>query len=46
MIGIGKIEDIFAGRGLTQTVHTANNLEGIEKTIDFMKTNSRINLQI
>ncbi len=41
VIGIGKIEDIFAGRGLTQTVHTANNLEGIEKTIDFMKTNSR-----
>ncbi|MDI6871605.1 MAG: phosphopentomutase [Bacillota bacterium] len=30
--GIGKIEDIFAGRGLTQAIHTRNNQEGMEET--------------
>ncbi|MGE5553180.1 MAG: phosphopentomutase [Betaproteobacteria bacterium] len=30
--GIGKIEDIFAGRGLTTAIHTANNREGMEAT--------------
>lgn len=34
--GVGKIEDIFAGRGLTRTVHTEDNQDGIEKTIEFM----------
>lgn len=33
VIGIGKIEDIFAGRGLTQARHTEDNLDGIQKTI-------------
>jgi phosphopentomutase len=27
--GIGKIHDIFAGRGLDRSIHTANNSEGI-----------------
>lgn len=36
VIGIGKIEDIFAGRGLTKSVHTANNAEGVEATLDWM----------
>lgn len=30
--GIGKIEDIFAGRGVTAARHTANNREGMEET--------------
>ncbi|MEO6325728.1 MAG: phosphopentomutase [Thermoanaerobaculia bacterium] len=30
---LGKIEDIFAGRGMTSAVHTESNHDGIEKTI-------------
>jgi phosphopentomutase len=33
VIGIGKIEDIFAGQGLTEAIHTQNNFEGMEITI-------------
>ena len=29
VIGVGKIEDIFASRGLTRSIHTASNREGI-----------------
>lgn len=35
--GIGKIEDIFNGRGLTRSVHTKDNLDGILKTIEAVK---------
>lgn len=35
--GVGKIEDIFAGRGLTRAVHTEDNRDGIEKTIALME---------
>ena len=30
---LGKIEDIFAGRGMTSAVHTESNNDGIEKTV-------------
>ncbi len=30
---VGKIEDIFAGQGITQAVHTANNMDGVDKTL-------------
>ncbi len=30
VMGIGKIEDIFAGKGLTRAVHIKNNSHGIE----------------
>jgi phosphopentomutase len=33
---VGKIEDIFAGQGITESVHTANNDEGVTATIDAM----------
>ena len=33
VIGIGKIHDIFAGRGLTATVYTQGNGEGMERTL-------------
>lgn len=36
--GVGKIEDIFAHRGLTDANHTGNNLAGIEGTIEFIQT--------
>lgn len=36
VIGIGKISDIFAGKGITSTTSTTSNAEGIEKTIGVM----------
>lgn len=35
--GVGKISDIFAGKGISSTVRTANNGEGIDRTIEHMK---------
>ena len=32
-IGVGKIDDLFCGRGLKETIHTKTNLEGIRATI-------------
>jgi phosphopentomutase len=34
--GVGKIEDIFAHRGLTLSNHTGNNRDGVKATIDYM----------
>jgi len=34
VVGIGKIHDLFAGVGLTESIHTENNLDGLEKTIE------------
>ena len=31
---IGKIEDIFAGVGITEAIHTKNNEDGMDKTIE------------
>lgn len=36
VIGVGKIEDIFDGEGITESVHTKDNQEGVDVTIDFM----------
>lgn len=33
VLGIGKIEDIFVGNGLTHAKHTGSNLEGLELTL-------------
>ena len=35
--GIGKIEDIFAGSGVTRAVHTGSNKEGLELTLEALK---------
>lgn len=34
---VGKIEDIFNKRGITEAVHTKNNMDGVDKTIEFLK---------
>ena len=36
VISVGKIFDLFAGRGLTESNPTKGNTEGISKTIEFM----------
>lgn len=38
VIGIGKINDIFAGRGITESIHTVSNEDGVIKTIEVMKS--------
>ncbi len=36
-IGVGKIRDIFVGKGISEYVYTKGNQEGIERTIEYMK---------
>ena len=33
---VGKIEDIFANQGITKAVHTISNMDGVDKTLDYM----------
>ena len=37
VIGLGKIEDLFAGRGLTQCDHTETNREGMAATLRWLE---------
>jgi len=37
-LGIGKIEDIFCGRGVARSIHTKSNTEGINATIQALKS--------
>ena len=34
---VGKIEDIFAGQGISRAVHTHNNMDGVDKTLEAMR---------
>lgn len=38
VFGIGKIEDLFAGQGLTEAVHTEGDEDGLNKTVDAIGT--------
>lgn len=38
---VGKIEDIFAGRGISVAVHTRDNMDGVDKTLAFMAEPAR-----
>jgi len=35
---VGKIEDIFCGVGITDSIHTNGNMDGVDKTLEFMDT--------
>ncbi|MBE5941037.1 MAG: phosphopentomutase [Lachnospiraceae bacterium] len=35
---VGKIEDIFCGVGIGEAVHTKDNMDGMDKTLEYMKT--------
>ena len=37
---VGKISDIFNGQGITEEVHTKDNMDGVDKTLDYLKTDS------
>lgn len=34
---VGKIEDIFAGRGITRAAHTKDNMDGVDKVLEMMR---------
>jgi phosphopentomutase len=40
-VGVGKIPDIYDGRGISQGVHTEGNADGLLKTAELMKTMDR-----
>ena len=35
---VGKIKDIFCGVGITKSVHTNGNMDGVDKTLELMDT--------
>ena len=37
VIAIGKIADIFNGEGITESVRTVSNMDGVDKLLDVMK---------
>ncbi len=41
VMAVGKIEDIFNGKGITKEVHTKDNMDGVDKTIEYLKTNKK-----
>lgn len=41
VISIGKIEDLYSGRGIDEMNHTEGNADGIEKTIEKINKNSK-----
>ena len=40
VLSIGKIEDLFTGRGISRAIHTNGNTDGIEKTIYEIKNSN------
>jgi phosphopentomutase len=41
VIAVGKIEDIFCGQGITEAIHTKDNMDGVDKTLEYMKKDNR-----
>lgn len=37
VIAVGKIEDIFNGQGITEAIHTTDNMNGVDETINYIK---------
>lgn len=37
VMAVGKIEDIYNKKGITDAVHIKNNMDGIDKTLQYMK---------
>jgi phosphopentomutase len=40
VIGVGKIEDVFVHRGLTQSNHTVNNMASVKAILEFMASDA------
>lgn len=41
VMAVGKIEDIYNKRGITDAVHIKNNMDGVDKTLEYMEKENR-----
>ncbi len=41
VIAVGKIEDIFSKKGITEAEHTKSNMNGVDVTLDYMKKQNK-----
>lgn len=41
VMAVGKIIDIFAGKGITEYVRTKNNAEGVDKTLAYLRQKNK-----
>jgi phosphopentomutase len=41
VVAVGKIEDLFAGRGITSAVHTSSDEQGMDEVLHAMNTTAR-----
>ncbi|MGL5347426.1 MAG: phosphopentomutase [Peptostreptococcaceae bacterium] len=41
VIGVGKIEDIFNGQGITEAIHTKDNMDGVDETIKYINKENK-----
>jgi phosphopentomutase len=41
VLAVGKIENIFAGQGITDAVHTEDNMDGVDKNIEYLKADNK-----
>jgi phosphopentomutase len=41
VVGIGKIEDLFAGHGVTEAIHTRDDADGLTRIVETLRTMDR-----
>ncbi len=41
VMAVGKIKDIFTGKGVTESVSIKNNMDGVDKTLAMMKSHDK-----
>jgi len=41
VVAVGKIKDIFTGKGVTESVSIKDNMDGVDKTLQMMKSHSK-----
>jgi phosphopentomutase len=41
VVGIGKIEDLFAGQGITKAIHITDNMDGVDHLINEMDNTNK-----
>ncbi|WP_258359191.1 phosphopentomutase [Moorella sulfitireducens (nom. illeg.)] len=41
VMAVGKIKDIFAGRGISRWIHTHDNMDGVDQTCNLMREGGR-----
>ncbi len=41
VMAVGKIEDIFCKKGITEAVHTVSNMDGVDKILEYMNNEKK-----